>query len=173
MLTYSLLRPGYVRLDLPRRHRDRCSPYFASGEGSHHFDSSQPTPPCPGACQPRFPKSLSESKFKPVGVGKSYRRAPPSPLEPGFTGFRRAIRCIRDSSRGSATTFARHVNHTLLDVWQGGPCISCWGSSRIRCKRPFFHIVGSQRTASKLVSYRNSIQKPRDSSARWIVGHRP
>jgi len=52
---------------------DRCSPYFASGEGSHHFDSSQPTPPCPGACQPRFPKSLSESKFKPVGVGKSYR----------------------------------------------------------------------------------------------------
>jgi len=46
-----------------------CSPYFASGAGSEHFDDSGAAPPCPADCDPRFPRSLGESVFKPSGVG--------------------------------------------------------------------------------------------------------
>mmetsp|Transcript_77858 Transcript_77858/g.174547 ORF Transcript_77858/g.174547 Transcript_77858/m.174547 type:complete len:741 (-) Transcript_77858:51-2273(-) len=41
-----------------------CSPYFALGEGTDHFQSSHPSPPCPEQCHPSYARAIADDKFE-------------------------------------------------------------------------------------------------------------
>ena len=50
-----------------------CSPYFARGEGTDHFEQSMPSPPCPDQCHNEggYARSLSEDRFVLPSIGAS------------------------------------------------------------------------------------------------------
>lgn len=41
-----------------------CSPYFGHGEGTEHFASSDPAPPCPTQCSSNYARELGADTFK-------------------------------------------------------------------------------------------------------------
>eukprot|EP00928_Gymnodinium_smaydae_P032789 TRINITY_DN23662_c0_g1_i1.p1 TRINITY_DN23662_c0_g1~~TRINITY_DN23662_c0_g1_i1.p1 ORF type:complete len:836 (-),score=99.13 TRINITY_DN23662_c0_g1_i1:56-2563(-) len=45
-----------------------CSPYFAEGEGTEHFQQSQTAPSCPRSCRPNYGRSLHQDTFKLHGI---------------------------------------------------------------------------------------------------------
>jgi len=48
-----------------------CSPYFATGSGTEHFQQHGTAPPCPTTCTGEdYPRSLQEDLYQPKGVSK-------------------------------------------------------------------------------------------------------
>jgi len=50
----------------------KCTPYFGGEDYADHWNSAMPAPPCPGQCDSRYTRDISQDWFKPSGVG-AYR----------------------------------------------------------------------------------------------------
>eukprot|EP00928_Gymnodinium_smaydae_P031643 TRINITY_DN23162_c0_g2_i2.p1 TRINITY_DN23162_c0_g2~~TRINITY_DN23162_c0_g2_i2.p1 ORF type:complete len:331 (-),score=36.18 TRINITY_DN23162_c0_g2_i2:302-1294(-) len=45
-----------------------CSPYFAEGDGSQHFQTTGSAPPCPTSCQESYARQLTQDLFRLDGI---------------------------------------------------------------------------------------------------------
>lgn len=65
---------------------ERCSPYFAYGEGVDHFSQTMPAPACPQECQLAYPRSVADDGFRLRGVGEfhEFHKRSDGPYEPSF-----------------------------------------------------------------------------------------
>lgn len=66
-LTYNLAASSGI----PTGGNGGCSPYFARGEGTDHFEQSMPSPPCPDQCHNEggYARSLPEDRFVLPSIG--------------------------------------------------------------------------------------------------------
>jgi len=62
---------------VPTGGSDGCRPYFAHGEGTDHFQSSMPAPPCSVTCQPSYHRNLADDSAVLPGI-RNYRNIMPT-----------------------------------------------------------------------------------------------
>jgi len=66
-----------------------CDPYFGGSDFADHWTSSMPAPKCPTACDKRFPVSMADDMYKPVGIA-NYKLVD-TPDKEGMEQLKRAI----------------------------------------------------------------------------------
>jgi len=94
-----------------------CSPYFAFGPGSEHFDQSGPAPPCPGECVGTFPQTMLEDDFKPSGVGQYLLVLKPTPQD--LENLKAAV------YEGGPVAFGIYANHPFMGYASGIFGLNC------------------------------------------------